>query len=80
MERADWALVISVTSASLSLGALVWQLVLYRLSGARLDVRLIPALVDSTGLIVQGPQSGWTPDRPLGEGSAPGWWSSHTPT
>jgi hypothetical protein len=41
LDKASIALIVSITSASVSLLALGWQLTLYRLSGARLRVQLV---------------------------------------
>lgn len=41
MATATTALVVSITSACITLGGLIWNLALYRLSGARLRVKLL---------------------------------------
>lgn len=64
MKRADIALLVAMLSAAFTAGGLVWQLVLYRLSGHRLLVRLVPAVVDSMGTIVRGPEEGFKPGAP----------------
>ena len=62
------ALIVSIVSASLSLVGVFWQLMLYRLNGARLLVELRPALLDvSDGKLIYGPERGWpakAPPRP----------------
>lgn len=62
METATAALVVAITSAGIALTGLAWQLTLYRLSGARLDVRLIPAVLTAHGHILRGPDRGWRKD------------------
>jgi hypothetical protein len=62
--RADIALAIAIASASISLTSLAWQLVLYRLSGARLIVRLLPAVITEAGHIMRGPPTGWRRSMP----------------
>ncbi|MGH2730269.1 MAG: hypothetical protein ACRDJI_06615, partial [Actinomycetota bacterium] len=52
-------LIISIVSASFVAGGVIWQLALYRLAGARLEVRLTPAVVTATGGVIRGPQRGW---------------------
>ncbi|SEF92682.1 hypothetical protein SAMN04489712_102533 [Thermomonospora echinospora] len=64
MNRADLAIVISLISTSITATGVAWQLVLYRLSGARLQVRLIPAAIDIHETVVSGPDKGWS-DLPL---------------
>lgn len=59
MDRATIALVVSTASAAFTGGGLVWQLLLYRLSGARVGVRLIPAILDANGTLARGPDRGW---------------------
>lgn len=53
------AIVISIVSASIALGTLGWQLILYRLSGPRLRVKLEPALCKDGYKVVSGPERGW---------------------
>lgn len=64
MKPAEVAIVVSVASASVSLGGLIWNLVLYRLSGARLNVRLIPAILTAQGHLMRGPDKGWRKSIP----------------
>lgn len=59
MSTAELAVLISIVSATFTGSGLIWQLVLYRLSGARLDVRLLPAALDINGDILHGPERGW---------------------
>lgn len=59
MARADAALLIAIISAGITAGGLLWQLILFRLSGSRLEVRLSPVLVDERSVIKEGPESGW---------------------
>src|SRR6266568_2555169 len=56
---AQTALLVASVSAGVSLTGLAWQFALYRLSGARLIVRLVPAVLTEVGHIVQGPPQGW---------------------
>lgn len=52
-DRVAWmALGVALTS-------LVWSLVLFWLSGARLQVRLIPAVLTAEGHLMRGPDKGW---------------------
>ncbi len=67
MDRTDLALLISIVSASFTGGGLIWQFALYRLSGARIDVRLIPAVLDSSGTLATGPEKGWPANLPYPE-------------
>jgi hypothetical protein len=55
----DLALRVAIASAGFSAGALVWQLCLYRLSGARLIVRLLPVVQDAALVVGTGPDRGW---------------------
>jgi hypothetical protein len=64
MQTEEIALIVAISSAAFSGGALVWQLFLYRLSGSRLLVRLTPALVDSNGTLVRGPDKGFGNKQP----------------
>ena len=59
IETATVALVVAGCSAAVSLTGLVWQLMLYRLSGARLDVRLRPAVLSLHGRLASGEERGW---------------------
>lgn len=43
------ALVVSIVSAPLALTGLIWQMMLYRLSGARLRVQLMFEFADEAG-------------------------------
>lgn len=54
METAEVALIVSGASAFITLGGLFWQLMLYRLSGARLQVRLMPGYLDRHHTIYRG--------------------------
>lgn len=66
VTTADIALWVAIASASVSLTSLLWQLTLYRLSGARLIIRLVPAVLTEVGHIVRGPPKGWRPSMPEG--------------
>lgn len=61
----DPRIVVSVATAAFALGALSFQVVRYWLDGARLQVRLIPAMLDSLGTLARGPDPGWetSPDH-----------------
>jgi hypothetical protein len=65
-KTAEFALWVAIGSASVSLTSLVWQLTLYRLSGARLIVQLIPAVLTEHGHITRGPAKGWGAAVPEG--------------
>lgn len=54
VETAQIALIVSVVSACVTLGGLVWQFMLYRLSGSRLKVRLRPGFLDHQNTIYRG--------------------------
>ncbi len=56
---AETALWVSIVSVTVALTGLAWQLTLYRLSGARLEVRLIPGVVTEVGHLARGPERGW---------------------
>lgn len=58
-ETARLALVVSAISAAIALTGLVWQLTLYRLTGARVVVRLIPGVLTEAGNLMRGPARGW---------------------
>lgn len=58
------ALWVAIASAAVSLTSLAWQLTLYRLSGARIVVRLVPAVLTETGHIIRGPAKGWRASMP----------------
>ncbi len=60
LETASWALIVACASAAISLTGLAWQLTLYRLSGARLSVRLRPVVRNALGNIARGPERGWS--------------------
>lgn len=65
VTRADTAFVISLISAAVAAISLMWQLALFHLSGARLEVRLVPAvLMAIRGSVVKGPDRGWGKDLP----------------
>lgn len=64
MKPAEIAILVSVASACVSLGGLIWNLLLYRLSGARLNVRLIPAILTAQGTLMRGPDKGWRKSLP----------------
>lgn len=66
MERADWALVVAGVSAMFTLGGLIWQFLLYRLSGARIIVRLTPVILTIDHIVVRGHEKGfgYTPIPP----------------
>jgi hypothetical protein len=61
---ADIAVWVAIGSAAVSLTTLLWQLTLYRLSGPRPVVRLIPAVLTETGHLVKGPDRGWRRSMP----------------
>lgn len=58
------ALTVAISSACISLVSLVWNLTLYRLSGARLVVRLTPAILTAQGHLLRGPEKGWSGQIP----------------
>lgn len=59
METAQLALVVSIVSAFITLGGLTWQLVLYKLSGSRIRVRLRPAVfMPIEGVLYRGDDRG----------------------
>lgn len=62
---AQWAFVIALVSAAVALVGLIWQLTLYRLSGARVAVRLTAGVFSETGNLLRKP-SGWTALPPSG--------------
>lgn len=64
MTREDLAIAISIASAAITTGGLLWQLILYRLSGARLHVTLTPCVLDSSGGLLRGPAKGWVYPEP----------------
>ena len=53
VTTATVALIVSITSACITLGGLVWQFTLYRLSGARLKVELLFYYRDEDRAVVQ---------------------------
>lgn len=59
MDDPKTAAIIAIISAGISLSALLWQLLLFKLSGPRLRVTLAPVVVDVTDRWVQGNESGW---------------------
>ena len=60
VESSNVPLVIATGAAAVALVGLVWQLTLYRLSGARLEVRLTPGVVvPRFGSITSAIDSGW---------------------
>lgn len=65
MSTQGLALLISVFSAAFTLGGLVWQVTLYRLSGARLEVRLISTAYLGSGSLVTGKYKVWQPHSDL---------------
>jgi hypothetical protein len=65
MTRAEVALLVAAVSAAFTFGGLVWQVLLYRLSGPRLVVRLVPAVIDMMNTIVRGPENGFDPEWPV---------------
>jgi len=62
--RANIALMVAAGSALISLTGLFWQVALYRLSGARVAVRLLPAIITEAGHLVRGPAKGWKSTPP----------------
>lgn len=64
MTPAAVALTVAIASVCISLAGLVWNLTLYRLSGARLNVRLIPAMLTAQGTLMRGPDKGWRKSIP----------------
>jgi hypothetical protein len=64
MSSGAVALTVAVASAAISLASLAWNLTLYRLSGARLNVRLIPAILTAQGTLMRGPDKGWRKSIP----------------
>lgn len=50
------AVTVAIISASVTVVGLIWQLALYKLSGARLQVRLRPAVLDDLGTLYRGPE------------------------
>lgn len=59
IDEPKTAAIIAIISACISLCALLWQLLLFKLSGPRLRVRLVPLVVDIDDRWVQGNESGW---------------------
>jgi len=64
LTTAETALLISIVATGIALTGLVWQLALYKLSGARIEVRLIPGVVTETGNLLRGDPSGWKRSMP----------------
>lgn len=75
VNKPDAALLVAILSAGFTAGALVWQLVLYRLWGSRLDVRLTPAVLNEHGTILHGPDRGFAVDIPAEMKSAGRGWT-----
>ena len=61
---AEVAVWVAIGSAAVSLTSLIWQLTLYRLSGPRPVVRLIPAVLTETGHLIKGAPKGWRASMP----------------
>ncbi len=61
---AEVALWVAIVSVTVTLTSLAWQLAFYRLSGARLVVRLVPAVLTEAGHIIRGPARGWRTSMP----------------
>lgn len=70
MSATAFAVTVSIASACISLAGLVWNLTLFRLSGARLLVRLTPAILTVHGHLMRGPDRGWR--KPIPESMAEG--------
>jgi hypothetical protein len=64
VNAAEAALVVALASAGFTASGLVWQFWLYRLSGPRLVVRLIPAVVDGMGTILRADDRGFDERMP----------------
>lgn len=64
MSPGEVALTVAIAGAVISLASLAWNLTLYRLSGARLSVRLIPAILTPQGTLMRGPDRGWRKSIP----------------
>lgn len=58
------ATTVAALSLAVSVTSLLWNLSLYRLSGARLEVRLIPAAFGVGGALFRGPDAGWRAGPP----------------
>jgi len=59
VDRAAAALVVASASAGFTAAGLGWQIALYRLSGARIVVRLRPTILAANKLVLKGPYAGW---------------------
>lgn len=59
MGKATVALLVSIVGIAIAVAGFFWQVALYRLSGARLQVRLRPALLDEESRLLFGPDAGW---------------------
>ena len=57
-ETAQWALRISLLGVAIALTSLVWQLVLYKLSGSRLSLKLEVGRLDTYDTLLRGPRLG----------------------
>ena len=68
MSSTAIAVTVSIASACISLVGLLWNLTLFRLSGARLQVRLTPAAFTAQGNLMRGPDGGWR--KPIPESMA----------
>lgn len=69
-DTATVAITLAIISAAVTVFGLIWQLALYKLSGARLQVRLRPAVLDELGTLYRGPENArWLlsnpPEAPL---------------
>ncbi|SDJ52783.1 hypothetical protein SAMN05192558_109150 [Actinokineospora alba] len=59
------ALVVAIVSATITLFGIVWQVFLYRLSGARVAVSIRPAVLYSDGTTMRGPAGRWDTKPPF---------------
>jgi hypothetical protein len=59
------ALVIALVALSVSIGGLAWELIVYRLAGARLRLEVTPGLFTHRGSIIRWNLRGW-PREPTG--------------
>lgn len=55
---------VSIVALAVSITSLVWALALFWLSGARLQVRLVPAALTLHGHLLRGPDRGWRDEIP----------------
>ena len=60
------ALTIALVSISISIVGLLWQLTLYRLSGARVRVEFSPVVMTHLGSVIKGSQGRWPTTKPDG--------------